>query len=328
MLLSIVVLSYNRPTQIKRILNNFIGFSDNRVQLIIKDDVSPRFVEIQEIVNDYKKNKLNINLVLLSNKKNLGYDLNLLDAFWTIESDYIFLLSDDDFVETKYLPDLLNLLSDKSFKIYFTPYFRNGILNRHNIKPYKFNNFANIIYNSILFSGLIIETNSVKNLNLNKSILVNSLYTQVYISSILIYQWKAFGEMPKDILYVGEDGENFFGKNESANNHKLIADRSSINADLNYQRFLLNIVHEISITSNPKINDIFLKEYKKRLFAYILRARSFGLRIYIDFIRSFLKSHVKNYYIHLIFLFTLFLLPSNLTKRIYSFGVRCIRNSG
>lgn len=42
MLLSIVVLSYNRPAQIDRILKHFIGFEDDRVQLIIKDDVSPR----------------------------------------------------------------------------------------------------------------------------------------------------------------------------------------------------------------------------------------------------------------------------------------------
>ena len=66
MLLSIVVLSYNRPEQIERILKNFIDFKDDRVQLIIKDDVSPRFSEIERIVNDYKLNKLELCVKLIS----------------------------------------------------------------------------------------------------------------------------------------------------------------------------------------------------------------------------------------------------------------------
>lgn len=328
MLLSIVVLSYNRPTQIERILNNFIGFKDDRVQLIIKDDISPRIIEIQEIVDDYKKNKLGINVNLIINEKNLGYDLNLLDSFWAIESDYLFLLSDDDFVRTEFLPDLLNLLSIKLYPVYFTPYFRNGILNRYDIGSYKFNNFAEVIYNSILFSGLIFENNAVKKLDLNREFLVNSLYTQVYISSLLIFQSQTFGEMPKNILYVGEDGENFFGKNESATNHKLLADRTSIMADLNYQRFLIQVVNEISINTNSTVRIMFLKEYKKRLLGYMFRSRASGVRVYFNFVRSFLSSHAKKYYFHLFLLILLFLIPSRITKHIYGYGVKHVRNSG
>jgi hypothetical protein len=54
MLLSIVVLSYNRPIQLRRILDHFIGFADNRVKLIIKDDQSPNFDEIEKIFNFYR----------------------------------------------------------------------------------------------------------------------------------------------------------------------------------------------------------------------------------------------------------------------------------
>jgi GT2 family glycosyltransferase len=175
MLLSIVVLSYNRPIQIERILKNFIGFKDDRVQLIIKDDVSPRFTEIEKIVNDYNLNKLDTCVKLIKNHKNLGYDLNLLDSFWAVESDYIFLLSDDDFIKTELLSELLNILSFKNHTFYFTPYYRNGFLNRYNISNYNIENFVDIIYNSILFSGLIFERNSVIKMKLNKDFLANSL---------------------------------------------------------------------------------------------------------------------------------------------------------
>ena len=57
MLLSIVVLSYNRPAQIERILKNFIGFNDNRVQLIIKDD---RYIITDDIGGSVVLEKSNI----------------------------------------------------------------------------------------------------------------------------------------------------------------------------------------------------------------------------------------------------------------------------
>ena len=327
MLLSIVVLSYNRPVQIERILLNFIDFNDTRVQLIIKDDASPRIKEIQEIVENYKK-KIHINVELISNKKNYGYDLNLIDSFWSIDTDYIFLLSDDDFVKIDFLPDLLNLLSLKLHSVYFTPYYRDGVLNRYNISPYNFNNFADIIYNSILFSGLIFESKFVRKLELNRGFLVNSLYSQVFISGLLIYQSKSFGVMPKNILYVGEDGENFFGKNESAINHDLLSDRNSIISDLNYQNFLIQIVNELSSNTDAKIRILFLKEYKKRLLGYVFRSRSYGLQVYTKFVRSFLNSHAKNYYILSIFLFLIFIIPSKVSKGIYKYGVEVLRNSG
>ena len=328
MLLSIVVLSYNRPTQIERILKNFIGFKDDRVQLIIKDDVSPRFSEIEKIVNDYNLNKLDTCVKLIKNQKNLGYDLNLLDSFWAVESDYIFLLSDDDFIKTELFSELLNILSFKNHTFYFTPYYRNGFLNRYNISNYNIENFVNVIYNSILFSGLIFERNSVIKMKLNKDFLANSLYTQVYISSLLIYQSKKFGEMPKNILYVGEDGENFFGKNQNATNHNLLADRTSIVADLNYQYFLIKVVKEISNKTDTKIETIFLREYKKRLLGYMLRSRGYGFKVHIKFMHCFIKSHVKTFYLHIIILYLLFLIPSKFARIVYSFGVKHVRNSG
>lgn len=328
MLLSIVVLSYNRPAQIDRILKHFIGFEDDRVQLIIKDDVSPRIIEIQQIIDEYKCNKLKINIKLIHNNKNLGYDSNLLDSFKVVDSDYIFLLSDDDYINTKYFHELLNILEHRIHNFYFTPYFRKNILNRYKIGTYNFDKFPEVIYNSILFSGLIFETKEVNKLNLNIEFLKNSLYTQVYIAALLIYQSEKFGEMPRNILYVGEDGENFFGKNQSATNKNLIANRNTIEADLNYQGFLIKVVKEISFNTDLQIEKMFLREYKKRLFGYLFRSRACGITTYSIFVRSFLSSHANRYYFHIFTLIILFFIPSYFAKYIYNLGVKHARYSG
>ena len=79
-IIDIFILSYNRPEQLKRIFESFRGFVFDNVRIIIKDDGSPSFIEIEKVFK-YYKNILNIEVVLHKNESNLGYDLNLLDCF-------------------------------------------------------------------------------------------------------------------------------------------------------------------------------------------------------------------------------------------------------
>ncbi len=89
MLLSIVVLSYNRPKQIERILKCLVGVEPSDFDLIIKDDLSPRRNEIADVVNCYS-GTLNFDVKLHINDDNIGYDRNLIDAFDITESEYVF----------------------------------------------------------------------------------------------------------------------------------------------------------------------------------------------------------------------------------------------
>ena len=126
MLLSIVVLSYNRPDQIQRILENLKNSSSFNFNLIIKDDCSPRWLEIQNVVEKYRS-QLNFEIIFHKNKINLGYDKNLLDAFYIADSDYIFLLSDDDYVNGQYLGHLSDLLLVGEYRFYYVPYLNHDV---------------------------------------------------------------------------------------------------------------------------------------------------------------------------------------------------------
>lgn len=276
MLVSIVVLSYNRPMQIDRILHNLLSASSPHFNVIIKDDCSPRQMEIEEIVESYAK-RANFEIILHKNKINLGYDENLLDAFCATDSDYVFLLSDDDFIDGARVIDLTNLLSSREHKIYFTPYTDGGIPRRSGLTPYAQARFHEVIYNSILFSGLIFDRESVLLLPKDKKFLSTSIYTQVYLASVLIYTEKRFGEAPNNLLFLGGDGENFFGKNESAVNCEILRDRSCITSNFKYQMLLIKVVNKIGEVTDTSTVKIFMTEYNRRLISYLLRARSSGL---------------------------------------------------
>lgn len=327
MLLSIVVLSYNRPRQIARILQHFVGVESNDFNIVIKDDVSPRQHEIREVVNQFS-NQISVDLVFHANEKNLGYDRNLMDSFQIVDSDYVFLLSDDDYLEGSKLSLIIEVLSKREYHLYFTPYMDGADLKR-NIK-FKFdpNHFSSIIYNSILFSGLIFNRQAVCDLELNIDFLSNCIYSQVYIASILVYHQADYGLMPPGVLYLGGDGENYFGKNESAINSDLLADRAQISANLNYQKFLLRVVEEISKDTTLSIMNDFISEYKKRLIGYGFKARSIGLKKYFSFFKTFSSSRQREFWGVTVVLLGIFFIPAFLSRGIYSAAVSTLRRSG
>lgn len=327
MLLSVVVLSYNRPSQIERILKNLIGVTSKQLNLIIKDDQSPRQNEIIEIFERYKP-LMNFEVNLHKNKTNLGYDKNLIDSFYITDSDYVYLLSDDDYLLGENIHLLVNALSKKEFSVYFTPYHDDEKTNRIQDEGYKLKNFHSIIYNSILFSGLVFNREKVISLSLDVDFLSNCIYSQVYLASIIIYKEESYGFIPEKILYLGGDGENYFGKNESAVNSELLSERSHITSNLNYQPFLLSVVNKISKDTDKVIYNLFLREYFKRLISYALTARSSGIGNFFRFVHTYYGSNLPFKSFTFLFYFPFFFIPAPIAKKINNLLVRKLRKAG
>lgn len=327
MLISIVVLSYNRPAQIKRILENLVGVISDDIKLIIKDDRSPRVDEINKIVEEHK-GSIGFEVELYLNSKNLGYDRNLLDSFYITDSDYVFLLSDDDYILGDNFDELISIISKKENDVYFTPYYNGNIVNRKKDKGYSEGDFKNIIYNSILFSGLIFNRNAVLRLEKNIDFLADCIYTQVYLASLLAYNSKSYGFAPENVLFLGGDGENFFGKNQSAVNSDILSDRDKITSNMNYQPFLLKVVDEIAHKTHPKIKKLFLSEYSKRLISYGLKARSAGISVYYEFYTHFLHSKLPFRFLMFPFFCSLFFVPKIIAKKIHQTGLSLFRKAG
>lgn len=327
MILSIVVLSYNRPKEIERLLNKLSCVSSGNFEVIIKDDCSPACEDIRSIV-DFYRDKLKFNLIFHQNSHNLGYDLNLLDAFNISQSDFVFLLSDDDFLDGSKIDELLDFLKSTEVDVIFTPYFSNGSYFRYAISGFNINNFHNFIYNSILFSGLIFRRSSVLSLRLNLDFLSNCIYSQVFLSCYLVFANKSFAVAPRGLLFLGGDGDNFFGRNQSAVNSELLMDRSTIIANFKYQSFLIDTVWNLANATDFAIYKNFLKHYNLRLVAYFFRARSFGFVEYRSLFNIVFNSNLS---LPIFVKFTIVLIgfiPSILCLHLYRFGFKYFRRSG
>jgi glycosyltransferase involved in cell wall biosynthesis len=327
MLLSIVVLSYNRPDQIRRIFEK-LRFADNQnFNLIIKDDCSPKFSEIENITKEFAR-LVKFEVILHKNVTNCGYDANLIDSFHITDAEYVFLLSDDDYISGDAVEELVELLEIRDFKLYFTPYYTGHRINRASIRPYKFSNFHEIIYNAILFSGLIFHRKTVLDLPKDVEFLSDCIYSQVYLAIKIAYEEKKFGVGPMGLLFVGGDGENFFGKNEAAVNRQLLSDRKEITANLKYQRLLVKVVKRAACETDTKIFFAFERERNRRLVSYLLKARgetSEQYRLLSQYIGVFQgEFHLSvKFFVHAIHF-----LPPFLARALRVFFITLLRRSG
>lgn len=110
-LLSICLPTYNRAACIESQLTQLAEIDPSlfkQIEVIVSDncstDATPQVVE---------RFKGRMPFVYLRNEENLGPDANFLQCLHTSQSKYVWLLGDDDLLQTQHLPDLLRLLEEQ-----------------------------------------------------------------------------------------------------------------------------------------------------------------------------------------------------------------------
>jgi len=329
--IDIYILSYNRPEQLRRILECFRGFVFDNVRIIIKDDCSPFLNEIEQVFINYK-DVLNVEMLLHKNESNLGYDLNLLDCFNVAKSEYLYLLSDDDYLNVAELSGLLEHIELTQKDFYVSTYSIGGkkyrqfesISESSGYKP-------DFVYNSILFSGLIFKV-SCFNISIEeKNFLKNCIYSQVYVVAKFFKESREFGCFDGDVLILGGDGENYFGQNKSSPSveFKELSDRKSILSDFNYQKKLLKVVKYIDNNLFEGIYSDFKHFYSIRLIGYFIKARVNSRDDYMSLYRLFINQNdinVSKFIMPIIY--SVRFIPSFLSKFTYKLGEILLRKSG
>jgi glycosyltransferase involved in cell wall biosynthesis len=285
-LLTVGIVSYNRPFELKRTIKSLFPLPEC-VNVLICDDNSPKIndilFEINDLINYSDKIKFR------SNDKNLGYDRNLYKVIQEAESKYVFLIGDDDYLEEGALKNILNFISNNNdFKCGFVRYIDKKIISRNFNSNLFFdkntiNNNGSFIYNSILFSGLIF---SKQNVIMNENILkkyFNSIYIQVAIFCILSSKFGTYFISGPGVV-VGGDGENGFGFNDASQNSQIdLKDRSNSISNLAYHKRLFKVILDIEKDISQNIFNNFILEYKIRSIKALILSRKIS--------RSYTKAY-------------------------------------
>jgi len=278
--LTVGIISYNRPTEILRTVRSLFPLPSN-VEVLVCDDDSPLKLDIFKSLKDFF---IYDNVRFVQNRVNLGYDGNLYNVIKQSSSQYVLLLGDDDYLEENALINLVDFIKNtENFYCGFLSYYdpalklRNRSYSRSQYFPKKkLETDGSFVFNSILFSGLVFRRDAVIE---NRRILekyMSSIYIQVAIFSILSCRYGSYFIEGCGVV-VGGDGANGFGLNSSAGvNDTDLAIRNSIVSNLAYHKRLFKVLKLLEDDLKFNIFSVFIKEYNLRSIKALVRARNEG----------------------------------------------------
>ena len=106
-ILSICIPTYDRPNRISLLISQIISIQSNEIEVVIVDD-NPLNKRTEEVIRRFKDPRIQY----FRNKKNLGYDANVLKTINKAKGEFIFLLMDDDDIIPETIPFIIKTIKE------------------------------------------------------------------------------------------------------------------------------------------------------------------------------------------------------------------------
>lgn len=114
--ISICIPSYNRPSELLRLLQS-IDCEPEEVEIVICEDCAPKRLEVRDAVQKFRSNS-KYEVRYIENETNCGYDKNLRNCINNATGDWIIYMGDDDmFIKSRLSPfiDFLKTLKKEKY---------------------------------------------------------------------------------------------------------------------------------------------------------------------------------------------------------------------
>lgn len=221
-LISICIPSYNRPTELKRLLESIDSRHIGLLQVVICEDCAPNRPQVAQVVEDYiAKTKYKVKYI--ENEKNLGYDRNLKALINHAEGEYIMFMGDDDMFIPKALDQYIEFLLKNKDCGYILRSYRNVYKDgseeyfRYFKNSRKFDagveTYINLFDKSVFISGFCIKKEYTLDFLTDK--LDGSLLFQLYLLAEVCLRYPvAYCDIPLTQAVVG-DSIPMFGSSEA-----------------------------------------------------------------------------------------------------------------
>lgn len=108
---SICIPSYNRPKELRRLLDSIDYSGDKGIEIVICEDKAPLGDEVEKEVSEYQNNCI-YKIEFSHNKVNCGYDKNLRQCINHAHGKWIIFMGDDDLFIPGKLNEFIHFLSN------------------------------------------------------------------------------------------------------------------------------------------------------------------------------------------------------------------------
>ena len=108
--ISVCIPAYNRPGELKILLNSILNQDYDEYEIVVSDDNSPLSEEIRVAIDHFIKKYPKKTIRYFKNNKNLGYDANLRFLIERAEGEYCLFMRNDDLLYIDALSKIVSVL--------------------------------------------------------------------------------------------------------------------------------------------------------------------------------------------------------------------------
>ncbi|NQU33871.1 MAG: glycosyltransferase family 2 protein [Bacteroidetes bacterium] len=277
---SICIPSYNRPGELRRLIESIDTKLINDVQIVICEDKAPKRTEVRAVVEDFIE-QTRYNVKYIENHENLGHGKNLRECIKQSEGEYVIFMGDDDM----FIPEVFDiyftflkehrncgyilrssrqLLKDGNYE-YFR-YYKGDQLFSPGVETY-----TQLFLKSVFMSGFTIKRDLVKDYTID--CLDDTLLFQLYLLAEVCLQYPAAYCNTPIVEGVG-DGTSFFGTNKKEKG--LYTPGVLVTNNMNFINGFFKITNHIDTKHNINSTNIIKNELSKYSFPLMSYTRGLG----------------------------------------------------
>lgn len=324
--LSVCIPAYNRPEELKPLLDSILSQDFASYEIVICEDKSPKRKEIAEIVQSYQlKHKYVIKYY--ENQENLGYDGNLRNLIVKAKGEYCFFMGNDDLMCPGALSTVASALSryidvgvvlrsyaafdgipDNIYQIY--KYFES-----ERFFPAGAETISTFYRRSVTISGMTIHRKEA--LKYATEQFDGTLLYQIYlIANILTRMNGVF--LPEILVLYRRGGIPDFGNSEKEKD-KFSPQLQTPESSLHFIQGMLNIAKYIENTQRILIYNKILKDLGNYSYPLLSVQAQRPLHVYINYSYNLAKMGFWKNTMFYLYFFLILLIGSRQVDKLIKF---------
>lgn len=292
--LSIVIPTFNRPEKLLNLIRKLLSLKVS-IPIIISDNHSN--IPVKQLLAE--NHCLSSNITIIRNKKNLGGGYNVFQCFLLCETDWMWIIGDDDEPEDNSLDIIYSLDNSTNLENIFLVKFNSsaGFFENQNLTITGLNEFYSFNSNLNIFSNILFLSNSIFSIKKVMNVLSDSVH---YMNSMLPQFSIVLNCLKRnnELLIIGKEYIVKHGKPNSKDHWSVIDLVSSLSS----------LVYHHDTPMERKIISSIISSYREKQNFYLFFLRfPFYLenttsekwrRVYLDLSRNF--SGLKSLYLLLL----------------------------
>ena len=282
-LVSICIPSYNRPAELRRLLESIDSKRIQDIEVVICEDKAPRRLEVRKQVDEFKAHtQYEVNYI--ENEQNCGYYKNLRNLINNATGEFIVFMGDDDLFVEGAFDQYLQFIENHRHCGYILRSYRNNYKDG-SIEVFRYfstdkefeaskDTYINLFGKSVFVSGFTIRRDCAK--EFESDLFDGSLLYQMYLLAETCYKYpSAYSRII--ITQAIEGGVPYFGSSEA---EKDIYTPGTITVDnsINFMAWYNKLVDYIAKEHNDDSNIIIKKNMSKYSYPVLAIQREKGIK--------------------------------------------------